>query len=131
RDRRLVGVLALSELVRARSTNAVRTLMHEPVESLPAWTPAAAVRTHPGWQRFHSLPVVDDAGCLVGAIRYRTLRHLERMAETGAVRPEGPTIAALGELFHIGMAGFVEGISAVAVPRAKAGGLESREERDA
>ncbi|MBA3949432.1 MAG: magnesium transporter, partial [Acidobacteria bacterium] len=53
RDGVLVGVLDIAELMRAKSRDAIRAVMHTPVEHVPAWTPAAAVRAHPGWRAFH------------------------------------------------------------------------------
>jgi magnesium transporter len=115
RDRRLVGVLDVPELMSARTRDTVRAAMHEPVQHLPAWTPAAAVRTHPGWRSFHAMPVTDEAGRLVGAIRYQTLRRLEQDASVGrAGKPSDLTVGALGELFQIGISGFVEGVAAAA-----------------
>ena len=114
----LTGVLDIAELMRARSRDPIRSVMHTGVEHLPAWTPAAAVSVHPGWRSFHALPVTDEAGRLVGAIRYQTLRRLERDAETGGgTPPTGLTVGALGELFHLRLAGFIEGVAGAAVPR--------------
>lgn len=119
RTGRLAGVLDIPGLLRARSRDALRAVMHQGVEHLPAWTPAGAVRGHPGWRSFHAMPVTDDAGRFVGAIRYRTLRRLEQEAETGrGAQPATVTAGALGELFHLGMAGFIEGVAAAAAPQA-------------
>jgi Mg/Co/Ni transporter MgtE len=117
RTRTLVGVLDISELMRARSRDPLRGVMHEKVERLPAWMPSAAVRSHPGWRSFHAMPVTDESNRLIGAIRYQTLRRLEQ--ETDAVETASDTaitVAALGELFHLSVAGFVEGISTAAAP---------------
>jgi magnesium transporter len=121
RDQRLVGVLDVAELMGARAGEPLRSVMHTPVERLPAWLPAAAVRTDGGWKTYHAMPVVDEADRFLGAIRYQALRRLEHEADAaGSERPTAATVAALGELFHLGMAGFVEGISAAAVPRGRA-----------
>jgi Mg/Co/Ni transporter MgtE len=118
RARTLVGVLDISELMRARSRDPIRSVMRERVEHLPAWMPATAVRSHSGWRSFHAMPVTDEAGRLIGAIRYQTLRRLEQEADgVEAVQATTAAVAALGELFHLGVAGFVEGISTAAAPR--------------
>lgn len=115
----LTGVLDIDELMRARSRDPIRSVMHTTVEHIPAWTPAAAVRAHPGWTSFHALPVTDETGHFVGAIRYQTLRRLEQEADAGGgAQPTGQTVGALGELFHLGLAGFIEGVAGAAVPRA-------------
>ena len=114
----LVGVLDIPELMRARSRDGIRTVMHGDVAHLPAWTPASAVRAHPGWRTFHAMPVTDEDGRFVGAIRYQTLRRLEQDAGAGrAAQRATIAVGALGELFHLGMAGFVEGLAATAVTR--------------
>jgi Mg/Co/Ni transporter MgtE len=131
RTGRLVGVLDLSELMRARSRDSIRVVMHERVEHLPAWTPAPAVRMHPGWRSFHAMPVTDEQGRLVGAIRYQTLRKLEQEADGGeGVRRAAVAVGALGELFHLGLAGMVEGVATAATPRAgRAPGTIAHEDR--
>jgi magnesium transporter len=118
REQHLVGVLDVAELMSARSRDPLRGVMRTRVERLTAWTPATAVRSHPGWRTYHAMPVVDDRGRFLGAIRYQTLRRLEQEADAASARRQtAATVAALGELFHLGMAGFVEGLSAAAVPR--------------
>lgn len=118
RARMLVGVLDLPELMRARARDPLRSVMHEQVQHLPGWMPAAAVRNHPGWRSFHAMPVTDGAGRLLGAIRYQMLKRLEQ----DAARTAGPvsstiTAVALGELFQVGMAGLVEAVAAAAAGR--------------
>ena len=118
RRRTLVGVLDISELMRARSRDPIRSVMHEGVVHVPAWMPAATVRAHPGWRSFHAMPVTDEHGCLIGAIRYQTIRRLEMAADGGeAAQDMSPTVSALAEMFHLSIAGFVEGISTAASPR--------------
>ncbi len=113
----LVGVLDIAELMRARMRDPIRTVMHERVEHLPAWTPATAVRLHPGWRSFHAMPVTDEEGRLVGAIRYQTMRRLQDEADGGqSARDATVTVGALGELFHLGLAGMVEGVATAATP---------------
>lgn len=114
----LEGVLDIPELMRARARESIRSVMHTPVAHLPAWTPAAAVVGHPAWRSYHALPVTDEAGRLAGAIRYQTVRRLEHETDAAAgSAPVGPTVGALGELFHLGLAGFVEGVAGAATPR--------------
>lgn len=114
----LVGSFDVADLLRAGARTPVRTLMRTPVDALAAWMPAAAVRAHRGWDASHALPVVDEAGHLQGALRYETLRRLEREAEArGQGLRTSATVLALGELFHLGLAGFIEAVAATAVSR--------------
>ena len=118
RSRILVGVLEISDLLRAGGRTPVRRVMRDPDHTLPAWMPAAAVRTHPGWDSAPMMPVTDEAGRLLGALRYETLRRLEREGDAGrSGQLATATVGALGELFHLGLAGFIEGVAAAAAPR--------------
>lgn len=118
RERTLVGVLDISELMRARSRDPIRSVMRQRVVHVPAWMPAPSVRAHPGWRSFHAMPVTDEHGRLVGAIRYQTIRRLELEAQGGeAAQDMSATVSALAEMFHLSVAGFVEGISTAASPR--------------
>lgn len=111
RDHRLVGVLDIPELMLARPRDQVSSAMHRNVESLSAWAPLALVREHGAWHRYHAMPVVDDGERLVGAIRYQTLRRLEREASDRDPNPARLTAGALAELFQLGTTGLVAGIA--------------------
>lgn len=113
-EHRLIGVLDIPELMLARTRDPVGAAMHREVESISAWMPVALVRAHPGWHRFHAMPVVDEDGRLLGAIRYQTLRRLEREASDRSPDPSLLTARALGELFQLGATGVVAGVAAAA-----------------
>ena len=118
REHRLVGVLDIPELMLARGRDPVSAAMHRDVGRLSVWMPVALVRDHAGWQQYHAMPVVDDEDRLLGAIRYQTLRRLERDASGRAPDPGRLTAGALAELFELGTAGLVAGIAATTSPGA-------------
>ncbi|MEO7521416.1 MAG: CBS domain-containing protein, partial [Gemmatimonas sp.] len=114
RDQHLVGVLDIPELMIARARDRISVAMHREVERVTVHTPVALVRDHAGWQLFHALPVVDDEDRLLGAIRYQTLRRLERETSKDGPAPGNLTAGALAELFQLGTSGLVAGLSATA-----------------
>jgi magnesium transporter len=114
RERRLVGVLDIPELMLARGRDPVSVFMHRDVGRLSVWMPVALVRDHAGWQHYHAMPVVDEEGRLLGAIRYQTLRRLEREASDRRPDPAQLTAGALAELFELGTTGLVAGIAGTA-----------------
>ncbi len=116
RDQNLVGVLDIPELMLARARDPVSVAMHRDVDRINVNAPVSLVRDHAGWQRFHALPVVDDEDHLLGAIRYQTLRRLEREASKAGPSAENVTAGALAELFQLGTSGLVAGLSATASP---------------
>lgn len=123
REHRLVGVLDIPELMLARARDPVSVAMFRDVDRLSVWLPVAIVREHPGWQRYHAMPVVDDEDRLVGAIRYQMLRKLEREAPGQASDPARLTARALAEVFQLGTTGLV---SAIAETASAGTGLDRR-----
>jgi magnesium transporter len=111
RDQVLVGVINLRELLMARPGERLSSLMRTNVHRLPARADRHAVVTHPGWREVHSLPVVDERGLYLGAIRYRTLRIIEEGLR-GTVPEGGATARALGDLFRAGAAAMFEAMAA-------------------
>ncbi len=129
REQHLVGVLDIPQLMLAPARERLSSVMQHHVEQLSAWMPVTSVQEHPGWQRHHALPVVDEEQRLLGAIRYQTLRRLER--ETAERAPDASllTARALGELFQIGTTGMVAGVAAsasVGRARERGSGAEGR-----
>ncbi len=112
REQHLVGVLDVPELMIARARDPLSAAMHRDVSRVNVWLPVAQVREHPGWQSFHALPVVDEQDRLLGAVRYQTLRRLEREASGRGPGPGQVTAGALAELFQLGTTGFVAGLAA-------------------
>lgn len=108
-EQRLVGALNLRELMLASPAQRLGELMVPEPFSLPSSADRSAVVTHPGWKEVHALPVVDEQGRYLGAVRYRRLRELEQ--ELLGKREEDPrTSAALGQLFAAGAAGLFEAL---------------------
>lgn len=114
REQQLVGVLDIPELLAARARDVVGACMHRNPQRINVFLPVALVREHAGWHSYHALPVVDDEDRLLGAIRYQTLRRLERESAQHASEPSRLTAGALAELFQLGTTGLVSGIAATA-----------------
>lgn len=114
RAHHLVGVLDIPELMLARGRDPVSASMFRDVESINVFTPVAVLRELDGWQRYHAMPVVDDNGKFLGAIRYQTLRRLERHAPDRGPDTARVTAGALAELFKLGTTGLVAGITSTA-----------------
>ena len=83
RERRLVGVLNLRELLLADPGGTLGSIALREVLSIFAGEDRRAVLEHPAWREAHSLPVVDRRGVYLGAIRYRTWRRLADEADRG------------------------------------------------
>jgi magnesium transporter len=117
RDQKLVGVINLHELLVARPGDPLSSLMKTSVHRLPARADRHAVVSDPGWREVHALPVIDERGVYLGAIRYRTLRLLEEQLR-GSRSDEGATARALGGLLRAGASAMLEAMVASA-PRSQ------------
>lgn len=78
RDTKLAGLVTLKQLISSDTDHLIATIMTDSVVSLSAEADIEEILQHPQWARFHTLPVVDRWGTFLGALRYRTLRGIER-----------------------------------------------------
>jgi magnesium transporter len=116
----LVGVVGLGELMLAPRAQPLAALMRPRVPRLGARADRTAILAHPGWRELHALPVVEDGGMLVGAIRYEMLRRLEdEMAGSPAARGALEAALVLGEACVAGFSGLLADVA-----RAMAGPAE-------
>jgi magnesium transporter len=119
----LVGVVTLAELLGANPDATVQSLMTDRPDAIGSRASLLAIAAHPAWRDHHALPVVDDDGVFLGAIRYDTARRIE--AELGkAVKQSdmSQTAGALGQLYAIGALGMVEWMTALAPSKRRRGG---------
>lgn len=115
-DQKLVGVVNIRELMEARPDQVLGLVGARPAESVSARASWRAVVAHPGWRRFHALPVVEADGRFVGAVRYESVRNLEERLSGARLEDEGAqTALALGELYGLGLRGLVESATAAVV----------------
>ncbi len=106
---RLVGVVNQRELMLAPSSAALTAIMTAQPESLLTNAGREAIASHPAWQRVHALPVVDKNGLFLGAIRYESVRRIERdLGKRAHASDAQETSAALAELYGLGLGGIVE-----------------------
>jgi Mg/Co/Ni transporter MgtE len=88
--RRLLGVAALGDLVRAAPPQRLSAVMRPAEHTVSALASLHSIAGHPGWEAFHVLPVVEREHRLVGALR----RHALLAALGGTADPGGADLAA-------------------------------------
>lgn len=106
-DRKLMGILSLSDLIKGKPELEIRSLMMNKLITLSPETPIESILNHQEWQDFYALPVLDHASVFLGAIRLETIRSI--LAESGKKVEEmgREAISALGELYRLGLAGLL------------------------
>jgi magnesium transporter len=72
-QRRLIGVVALSDLLRASPGEPLSAVMRRPEHIVSALASAPTAAAHPGWDAFRLLPVVERENRIVGGLHRRSL----------------------------------------------------------
>ena len=89
-QRRLLGVVAIGQLVRCGAREPLSAIMVAPAHVISALASARAVAGHPGWDVYHVLPVVERENRLVGALH----RHALTAALSGLLAQSQPAVAS-------------------------------------
>jgi Mg/Co/Ni transporter MgtE len=110
REQLLVGALTLRELLLAPPRTPLAEIMTRDPLRLDARDDRARVVTHPGWREVHALPVVDERGAYLGAVRYRTMRVLEEELLHARAEDEDAS-RALGRLFATAAGGVLDALT--------------------
>jgi len=132
-DQTLAGVVDVPALFEADPHVPVSSLTRTTIDWVRVEMPLSAVEAHPGWQQYDMLPVVDQDKRLVGRIRHRRLRQLDRDGVVG--RPDEHavrTLVALGEVYWLGLSGLIQGLAAAATattPPGRTAPADSKEAR--
>ena len=113
---KLVGALNLRELLIAPDETPLAELMVRDPFRVLATDDRPSVLAHPGWRSVHALPVVDESGAYLGAIRYHTLRGLEAELRAGQ-GDDTEASAAIGQLIAAGARGLIDALGGVAPAR--------------
>jgi Mg/Co/Ni transporter MgtE len=103
-DQRLAGVVDLRDVLDPSRSGGLGHLAR-PVEPLSERADLGAMTIHPGWMEHETLPVVDDAGRYLGAVRAERIRQIAREEATRRSRGGADAVLALGELFWLGVTG--------------------------
>lgn len=112
RQQRLVGVASLKNLIRAKRSDPVSSLMSRDVVALNPLAPQKEMIKSPYWRSFHTLPVTEEDGLFLGVVRYETISRLrEELDPESGDEQIIDTALALGELYWVGLAGVMDGIA--------------------
>jgi magnesium transporter len=108
--RRPVAVADLGPVLDPDRTGSLASL-GAPVEPVSEDADLGSLGAHPGWLRHGSLPVVDDRGAYVGAVRAKRVRQVAHEALVRRARGGADAVHALGELFWLGFTGLFSSLT--------------------
>ena len=107
-DRKIKGVINLSELITNDPQKKISLIMHTRIPTIPPETPIQSILQHHGWATYYVMPVVDQTSMFLGAIRLETIRSIMVKSEKSFEELSQATINALGELYQIGWSGLIK-----------------------
>ncbi|MET0386877.1 MAG: CBS domain-containing protein [Polyangiales bacterium] len=120
REQKLIGVVTLAELFGADPDVPVQSVMTDRPDAIGSRASLLAIAAHPGWRDHHAMPVVDERGVLLGAIRYETARRIEsELGQAVNQSDVSQTAGALAQLYAIGALGMVEWLTALSPSKRK------------
>ncbi len=115
RDYVLTGVINLRDMMLSKPALQLSEVMQSKVTTISPLLSYPAILSHPGWQKYHTLPVVEHSGVFLGAIRYESLRQIEREIKKSQLSHHAFAAGtALGELYQIGITGLIRSANPIA-----------------
>lgn len=118
-DRKLVGVIALSDIITGDPDGEIKSIMNTKYTTLSPETPIQSVVSHHGWQSLYALPVVDYSSIFLGVISLESIRSVLASSGTEPEDMSRMTVNALGELYRLGLSGLVRSVTELRNSRGK------------
>lgn len=104
------GVVRLEELLFAGRNAILADLMITEIPKFLPDTPIQKVLDHPAWFEYRFIPVIDRSEKLLGALPFRTTRETTLKKGGQMAKEILETGTALGELYLIGLSGFLQSV---------------------
>ena len=107
---KLEGVVKMKDLLIQEGSTKLGSIMISEIPKLYADAKIDSVLDHPGWYDFQDIPVIDSSERLIGFLNYGIVsKDIKKIAEE---RPNDiiETSNALGELYRIGITGFLQSL---------------------
>lgn len=125
-QRRLLGVIGVAQLLRAVPRAVLASVMTTPEHTVSALASVGSTARHPGWERFHVLPVVERETRLVGAVHRRAL--MEQLSGVMAQADPPLTAGAAGAYWQT-LSALTEGVVRALPPVSPVGKIRRNDER--
>ena len=107
-DRRIKGVINLSDLITEDHEKEIGSIMNTRIITISPETPIQSILYHQEWADYYSLPVVDQTLLFLGVIRLENIRTILVKSDSRMEEINQSAINALGELYQIGLAGLLK-----------------------
>lgn len=106
-DKSLRGIVNMQDLFLADKDASISTVVNKSVPVLYDDVYVETVLNYDGWLDYYALPVIDSSDVLVGSLRLEAVRRVSVKGEEALGKQAIKASAALGELYRIGLTGFL------------------------
>lgn len=107
---KLEGIVKMNDMVSYDCTTILSSIMITDFPKFYADVDIESVTDHPGWYEFQDIPVVDSSERLIGTLHFKTTRKNKKDTGKDATNDIIEASNALGELYRIGMTGFLQSV---------------------
>lgn len=102
------GVVKLHELFLSDGSLGISSVMDNKIQRFSPDMPVSSIIDHPVWYEYRIIPIVDTSQKLIGTLPFEKV-HLNPSSKNGDnIRNVLETGNALGELYRIGLTGFLQ-----------------------
>lgn len=105
------GAVSLEELLFVDRNIPLSDLMITTIPKFFPDTPIKNVLNHPAWYEYRFIPVIDRSEKLIGTLPYRTTMEVTSKKNGPLTKEILETSNALGELYLIGLTGFLQSVA--------------------
>ncbi len=110
-DGKLEGILKLNDLFFEENESQIVSIMKTEIPKFMVDASIDSVADHPAWFEYQSIPVVDFSDKLLGILNFEALYKNKMNANKGLSKHVVETSNSLGELYRIGLSGFLQSVS--------------------
>jgi len=105
------GLVKIQDLFLEENDNLIESIMKTGIPRFGADMPIESVMNHPIWYKYQSVPVVDTFNKLTGILDFEIAQNYRFKSEMEKMNLAADTVSSIGELYRIGLSGFLHSIS--------------------
>ncbi|MDB4584502.1 hypothetical protein N9164_15230 [Draconibacterium sp.] len=110
-ERNVEGVVKIQDLFLEKGSSLIEAIMKTEIPKFSADMSIESIINHPGWCDYQSIPVIDPFNKLMGILDFETVQKHKIKSDAEQINLTAETAGSLGELYRVGLSGFLHGIS--------------------
>ena len=104
------GMVRLEDILGAKPSSPIASLLNTATPKFFSDIPLNEVADHPAWHEYRFIPIIDRYEILLGALPFAKIRATTEKKPGQLTKDLFETSTALGELYRIGLTGFLQSV---------------------